>query len=65
MLAEWKLQNGHYIAVSPGKNLRPRSGVRREADVVQMGLSAGEIGSVWSRAQKLLRMVDDGDIATY
>ena len=65
VLAEWKLENGHYIAVSPGKNLRARSGVRREADVVQMGLSAGEIGSVWSRAQKLLRMVDDGDIATY
>ena len=65
VLAEWKLENGHYIAVSPGKNLRPRSGVRREADVVQMGLSGPEIGAVWSRAQKLLRMIDDGDIATY
>jgi hypothetical protein len=65
VLAEWKLENGHYAAVSPGKNLRPRSGVRREEGVVQMGLSSGEIEAVWSRAQKLLRMIDDGDIKTY
>jgi hypothetical protein len=65
VLAEWQLENGHYVAASAGKNLRPRSGVRRQEGVVQMGLSAGEIGAVWSRAQKLLRMVDDGDIATY
>jgi hypothetical protein len=65
VLAEWKLENGHYVAVSPGTNLKPRSGVRREEGVVQMGLSTGEIAAVWSRAQKLLRMIDDGDIATY
>jgi hypothetical protein len=65
VIAEWKLENGHYVAVAPGANLRPRSGVRRQQGVVQMGLSNAEIGSVWSRAQKLLRMVDDGDIATY
>ena len=65
VLAEWKLESGHYVAVAPGKNLRPRSGVRRKDGVVQMGLSDAEIGSVWSRAQKLLRMVDDGDITTY
>jgi hypothetical protein len=65
VLAEWKLDNGHYVAVAPGKNLRPISGVRRKDGVVQMGLSGAEIGSVWSRAQKLLKMIDDGDIATY
>jgi hypothetical protein len=65
VLAEWKLENGHYVAVAPGKNLRPISGVRRKESVVQMGLSSSEIGAVWSRAQKLLRMIDDGDIETY
>jgi len=65
VLAEWKLDGGHYVAVAPGKNLRPISGVRRKDGVVQMGLSGPEIGAVWSRAQKLLRMIDDGDIATY
>ena len=65
VLAEWKLEGGHYVAVAPGKNLRPKSGVRREEGVVQMGLSHGEIAAVWSRAQKLLKMIDDGDIATY
>jgi hypothetical protein len=65
VLAEWKLANGHYVAVAPGANLRPKSGVRRAPGTVQMGLSNAEIGSVWSRAQKLLRMIDDGDIATY
>ncbi|HKQ16315.1 MAG TPA: hypothetical protein VJT80_23050 [Steroidobacteraceae bacterium] len=65
VLAEWKLENGHYVAVSPGKNLRPKSGVRRDEGVVQMGLTAAEIGAVWSRAQKLLKMIDDGEIATY
>jgi hypothetical protein len=65
VLAQWKLENGHYVAVSPGANLSPRFGVRRDEGVVQMGLSNSEIGAVWSRAQKLLRMIDDGDIATY
>lgn len=65
VLAEWKLENGHYVAVSPGGNLRARSGVRRAEGVVQMGLSSSEIEGVWSRAQKLLRMIDDGDIETY
>jgi hypothetical protein len=65
VLVEWKLENGHYVAVSPGGNLAPRHGVRRKESVVQMGLSSSEIGAVWSRAQKLLRMIDDGDIETY
>ena len=65
VLAQWKLENGHYVAVSPGANLAPRFGVRRDEGVVQMGLSNSEIGAVWSRARKLLRMIDDGDIATY
>jgi hypothetical protein len=65
VLAEWKLENGRYVAVSPGKNLRQKSGVRRDEGVVQMGLTHGEIGAVWSRAQKLLKMIDDGEIATY
>jgi hypothetical protein len=65
VLAEWKLENGHYVAVSPGENRRARSGVRRDAGVVQMGLSGAEIEAVWSRARNLLRMIDDGDIATY
>jgi hypothetical protein len=65
VLAEWKLENSHYVAVAPGKNLRPISGVRRKDGIVQMGLSGPEIGAVWSRAQKLLKMIDDGDIATY
>jgi hypothetical protein len=65
VLAEWKLENGRYVAVSPGKNLRQKSGVRRDEGVVQMGLTHGEISAVWSRAQKLLKMIDDGEIATY
>ena len=65
VLAQWKLENGHYVAVSTGANLAPRFGVRRDEGVVQMGLSSSEIGAVWSRARKLLRMIDDGDIATY
>ena len=65
VLAEWKLESGHYVAISPGANLAPRHGVRRKESVVQLGLSSSEIGAVWSRAQQLLRMIDDGDIATY
>ena len=65
VLAEWKLENGRYVAVPPGENLGRRTGVRRKEDVVQMGLSSFEIAGVWNRAQKLLRMIDDGEIATY
>jgi hypothetical protein len=65
VLAEWKLENGHYVAVAPGANVAPRSGVRRKEGLVQMGLSRAEIKSVWYRAEMLLKMIDDGEIKTF
>jgi len=65
VIAQWELRDGHYIAVASGENVRPDRGVRRTDTIVQMGLTGGEIGDVWDRVQRLLKMIDDGDIKTY
>jgi hypothetical protein len=62
VLAQWQLQNGHYVAVTPGANLAPQRGVRRVGDTVQMGLSETEIREVWRRNGALLDRVDHGKL---
>jgi hypothetical protein len=65
VVAQWELRDGHYVAVAPGENLAPKSGVRRKDSIVQMGLTAREINDVWDRTRRLVKMIDDGDIQAY
>ena len=65
VLAQWELTDGHYVAVPPTANLNSNRGVRRTEGTIQMGLTRSEIVSVLTRAQRLLRMIDDERIATY
>src|SRR5512134_1025374 len=46
VLAQWELKDGVWVPVSPGPNLSPRKGVRREGDQLQMGLSKMEIDAL-------------------
>jgi hypothetical protein len=65
VVAQWRLENGHYVSVPLTENLNRNVGVRREHGQVQMGLTRGEIGALWRRAERLVEMIDEGDIATY
>jgi len=65
VIAQWELKDGRYVDMLRGDNLGPYSGVRRSDTIVQMGLTRSEIARVWQRAVTLLRMIDDGKIATY
>ena len=62
VLAQWKLDNGKFVPVALGANLGDRRGVRREGDVVQMGLKRSEISELYRNVEALLKLVDRGKI---
>ena len=65
VLAQWRLVDGRFLAEAPGANLGRGRGVRVERGVLQMGLSAREIGRLWQRREQLLRSVDEGKVHTW
>jgi hypothetical protein len=65
VLAEWRLQDGRWIAANPGENLGPARGVRASKEAVQLGLTKSEAGTVWRQLQRLLKDVDSGKITTF
>ena len=60
VLAQWQLQDGHYVPVTPGKNLGEGRGVRLKAGTVQMGLTTTEINKVRGLLKRLLDQADRG-----
>jgi len=65
VLAQWKLEDGHWVAAPPGENLAAGRGVRVKDDVVQMGLTKGEIAQLNRQIDRLLKLVDKGKIQTF
>jgi hypothetical protein len=65
VLAQWKLEEGRWVAVPPGENMAPGRGVRRSKDTVQVGLRKAEIADIWRQLQRLLKDVDAGKIRTF
>jgi hypothetical protein len=65
VLAQWRLQAGHYRPVPPGANLAPARGVRRSGDDLQMGLTKAEIEEIERFRRRLLDKVDSGHITTF
>jgi hypothetical protein len=62
VLAQWQLRDGYWQPMAAGANLAPRSGVRREGDLLQMGLTVAEINAIERLLVRLLREVDRGAI---
>ena len=62
VLAQWRLDDGHWIAMPAGENLDARRGVREKGDVVQVGLTTSEIARLGRRVDELLRLVDAGRV---
>jgi hypothetical protein len=65
VLAEWRLEDGHWQTQAPGPNLSPQRGVRLKDGVLQMGLTRHELGRIWTQRGELLDGVDDGKLTTY
>ncbi|HSQ69731.1 MAG TPA: hypothetical protein VLM41_06565 [Steroidobacteraceae bacterium] len=65
VLAQWELRDGQYVAVPLGESLSKYRGVRLKDDVVQLGLTRGEILGVWRQCERLLKEIDDGKITTF
>jgi hypothetical protein len=65
VLAQWQLQDGHYVAVPAGPNRSPLRGVRRSQGTLQMGLTRPEVDEVARRLRQLLAKVDAGEITTF
>jgi len=65
VLAEWRLEDGRWVAATPGGNLGPARGVRASKEAVQLGLTKSEIGTVWRQLQRLLKDVDSGKITIF
>lgn len=63
VLAQWKLQGGKFVAVPAGENLAAKKGVRRDGELLQMGLTRFEISALHRKLKKLLDRVDSGKIA--
>jgi hypothetical protein len=62
VLAQWRLQDGRYVPVSRGANLWESRGLRRKGDELQLGLTRGEINSIYKRLARLLQRVDAGEL---
>ncbi len=65
VVAQWTLEDGHFVAAPFGASLSTIRGVRRDGAVLQMGLTKPEIERVWRNRQRLLDMVDSGQLKTY
>jgi len=65
VLAQWKLEGEHWVAAPPGENLAAGRGVRVKDDVVQVGLTKGEIAQINRQIERLLKLVDKGKIQTF
>ena len=63
VLAQWKLEGRSYVPAASGANLSKNSGVRREGNELQMGLTKSEISAVHRLLTKLLERVDKGEIS--
>lgn len=62
-VAEFTLVDGNWVPRSPGGNLGAMNGVRREGNVLQLGLTRKEIWAVHRRVEALLERVQRGRLA--
>jgi len=65
VLAQWKSQDGRWVAEAPGANLVPGRGVRVQDGTAQLGLTQGEISQIAKLLAKLLKDIDGGKIRTF
>lgn len=60
VLVQFEVRDGQLVQVEPTGNLDPGAGVRYEGNVIQFGLTNGEIRGVHDRLLHLLKELDEG-----
>ncbi len=60
VLAQWRLDAGHYVPAALGENINATRGVRQKNGSVQMGLTRSEIDAVYRLLQRLIDQADHG-----
>ncbi len=65
VLAQFELRGDSLVRVAPTTDWKPHSGVRVKDDGVQIGLTEGEIGDIWSRLRDFLSRIDDGRLREF
>ncbi len=65
VLAQWRIENDRLVRMEPTENLQANRGIRKEDDMVQLGLTSREIGNVEDRLNNLLQRVATGDLEVF
>jgi hypothetical protein len=65
VIVQYEIREGRLVDVEPTENLDRRKGVRQKDDIIQLGLTGGEINAIYGRLERLLRRVDSGEIETF
>ncbi len=65
VVEQYEIRDGQLVPVPPTQNLARDKGVRRQGNVIQLGLTQAEINDVYDRLQRLLKRVDQGRIKTF
>lgn len=65
VLAQWEVQGDELVRVEPGENWWPERGVRERDEGVQIGLTEGEILSVWRRVEFFLDRLERGHVEVF
>jgi hypothetical protein len=65
VIAQFERRGDEYVAAEPGANLDPQRGVRRNATILQFGLTRSEIDGVRDRLRDLIERIDRGKIRTF
>jgi len=65
VVAQYDIRDGRLTPVTPTESMNRFKGVRRDGDVVQLGLTSREIRGIHQRLRKLIDRVDHGKIETF
>ena len=65
VVAQFEVRDHHLVAVPPTAPFHKHDGVRRSRNVIQLGLTALELGDLEQRRKELLAMVDSGALPTF
>ena len=65
VVAQFEIRGSELVAVPATANLNAGRGVRKQENVVQLGLTTREINEVHDRIRWILKKVDDGSLKTF
>ncbi len=65
VISEHRLENERYAPVAVSEALQRRRGVRRNEEILQLGLTERELRALGGRVSRLLRQVERGELDTF